>query len=90
MSTGAADSPKATVRIAVDTMGGDYAPHEIVSGALKATHLNPIELVLVGDRGVLERELEQYGTGELSIKIVPSDGSSGKRVGAIRHGGVVN
>jgi glycerol-3-phosphate acyltransferase PlsX len=88
MSTGAADSPKATVRIAVDTMGGDYAPHEIVSGALKATHLNPIELVLVGDRGVLERELEQYGTGELSIKIVPSDGKiieDEHPVQAIRH-----
>ena len=88
MSRGSANSSKATVRIAVDTMGGDYAPHEIVSGALKATHLNPMELVLVGDPGDVERELRQHGTGESSIRIVPSDGKIMENehpVQAIRH-----
>lgn len=39
------------MRIAVDAMGGDYAPGEIVKGALKAAVIYPdIEIILVGQR----------------------------------------
>ncbi len=38
------------MRIAVDAMGGDYAPHEIVKGSLEAAAGMPeIEIILVGD-----------------------------------------
>jgi len=39
--------------IAVDAAGGDYAPHEIVKGALKAVQEYEIEIALVGRRNVL-------------------------------------
>jgi glycerol-3-phosphate acyltransferase PlsX len=39
--------------IAVDASGGDYAPHEIVKGALKAAHEYEVDIALVGRRNVL-------------------------------------
>jgi glycerol-3-phosphate acyltransferase PlsX len=44
------------MRIALDAMGGDYAPEEIVRGALEALKSDlDLELVLTGDEGVLTR-----------------------------------
>lgn len=39
--------------IAVDAAGGDYAPHEIVKGAVKAVHEYDVEIALVGRKDVL-------------------------------------
>src|SRR5581483_3282306 len=36
-------------RIAVDAMGGDHAPEEVVAGALAAAEESDAEIVLVGD-----------------------------------------
>lgn len=48
----------AHVRIAVDAMGGDKAPGATVQGAvLAAAALSDVELVLVGRRDTIEREL---------------------------------
>jgi len=48
------------VKIAVDAMGGDYAPEQIVFGAVRAAKKYKCEIVLVGDepriREVLSRE----------------------------------
>ncbi|MCZ7533431.1 MAG: phosphate acyltransferase PlsX [Acidimicrobiia bacterium] len=41
--------------IAVDAMGGDNAPHEIVEGALVAAQADGIDIVLVGDETRLKR-----------------------------------
>lgn len=51
------------MRIAVDAMGGDFAPGEIVEGTLRAarTFDDVTRLVLVGDRTVLENELARHG-----------------------------
>ncbi|MBI4303731.1 MAG: phosphate acyltransferase PlsX [Chloroflexi bacterium] len=39
--------------IAVDAAGGDYAPHEIVKGAIKAAQEYKIEIALVGRKDIL-------------------------------------
>ena len=39
--------------IAVDAAGGDYAPHEVVKGAVKAAQDYGVEVALVGRRNVL-------------------------------------
>lgn len=61
-------------RIAVDAMGGDHAPREIVRGAVDAARgLDPIdEIVLVGDEAAIRAEMAAYGVeGELpKIRIV--------------------
>ncbi len=42
------------MRIAVDAMGGDYAPQEIVLGALESARQVSFEIVLVGDAAQIE------------------------------------
>ena len=59
------------MRIAVDAMGGDYAPREVVSGAVKAARELPniTDLFLVGDESAIKAELARCGTVPDSIKI---------------------
>lgn len=45
------------MKIAVDAMGGDYAPRELVLGALEAARDLGIEVILVGDRDAIEKEM---------------------------------
>jgi phosphate acyltransferase len=45
------------VRVAVDAMGGDNAPSEIVAGALRAREELGVEILLVGDPGQIEAVL---------------------------------
>lgn len=46
--------------IAVDAEGGDYAPREIVKGAIEAVRAYPVEVVLVGRKSILEMLLRRY------------------------------
>lgn len=48
-------------RIALDAMGGDYAPVETVAGAVDA-HREGADVVLVGDHDVLAAELAKHDT----------------------------
>jgi len=60
------------MRIAVDAMGGDHAPQEIVKGAVSAASELKVEIALVGDPESLEKELHKYNLQGLSISIVPA------------------
>jgi len=55
--------------IAVDAMGGDYAPEEIVKGAVQASEENGVKIILVGIKAAVENELAKYDTGH-TIEIV--------------------
>ena len=55
------------MRIALDAMGGDFAPREIVRGALLAAEDYPDHnILLVGDRAAIEPEMSEAGGGEPS------------------------
>ena len=58
--------------IAVDAMGGDHAPLEIVHGAVLAAKEFGVSIRLVGPENVLQKELKKYSTENLSIEIVPA------------------
>ena len=45
------------MRIAVDAMGGDHAPAEVVKGAVLAAESRDFSVILVGDKAVVEAEL---------------------------------
>lgn len=47
------------MRIAVDAMGGDFAPREIVKGAVQASRKlsHDLEIILVGDESAIKAEL---------------------------------
>lgn len=59
------------MRIAIDAMGGDFAPREIVKGAVEAARGLPgIEkLFLVGDESAIKAELALYGETPSCIEI---------------------
>jgi glycerol-3-phosphate acyltransferase PlsX len=48
------------LKIALDAMGGDHAPHEVVKGAVLAVQNGYAEVVLVGIQELLEEELSKY------------------------------
>lgn len=49
------------IRIAVDGMGGDYAPGVVVEGAVQAANdFSNLEIVLVGQTDALKRELNRH------------------------------
>jgi glycerol-3-phosphate acyltransferase PlsX len=61
-------------RIAVDAMGGDYAPEQIVAGALKASQELDVEILLVGDPHQIESCLKQHPDRKSDlIQIVPTE-----------------
>ncbi len=41
------------MRIAIDASGGEYSPHEIVKGAIKAAQEYHVDIILVGKRSLL-------------------------------------
>lgn len=59
------------MRIAVDAMGGDYAPRELVKGSIEAVAgQSDIKLLLVGDQQVIQDELSRYTYPRDRIDIV--------------------
>jgi len=59
------------IKVAVDAMGGDYAPVEMVKGAVDAvTKTENLEVVLVGQEDQVQRELEKYSYPKDRISIV--------------------
>jgi glycerol-3-phosphate acyltransferase PlsX len=57
------------MKIAVDAMGGDNAPEEIVAGAVEAAREYNIHVILVGYRERIEHELKKYQIKNLPIYI---------------------
>lgn len=59
------------VKIALDAMGGDHAPTEIVKGAVDAVLIEPESFVyLVGRQEVIEKELAKYTYNKAQIEII--------------------
>ena len=85
------------MRIAVDASGGEYAPKEIVTGAMKAAEEYKVDIILVGNKSILHvlsnRHLRKSGLititeasqtielGESPIKAVQSKPDSSIVVG---------
>ena len=60
-------------RIAVDAMGGDYAPKEIVAGAMRASEELDVEVLLVGDPQQIKSSLKHHTSSKIP-EIVPAEG----------------
>lgn len=60
------------MRIALDAMGGDYAPRNTVAGAVMALREYPKirKLFLTGDQTAVKRELQQLGYEDPRIEII--------------------
>ena len=77
------------IRIAVDGMGGDYAPGVVVDGAvLAANDFSDLEIILVGQPDALKRELNRHKVFGGKIVIEPASevvGMGDSPVQAIRR-----
>lgn len=61
------------IKIAVDAMGGDNAPGEIIKGAVDAVSIrNDIQVLLVGREDAVRKELGNYTVAEEQIKLIPA------------------
>ena len=60
------------MKIVIDGMGGDNAPMAPVEGACMAVKEYGIDIVITGDKGLLEAELAKYDCDKTKIEIVPT------------------
>jgi glycerol-3-phosphate acyltransferase PlsX len=58
------------MNIALDVMGGDHSPQEIVAGAVEAARAYGVTISLVGEPEVIRRELAGHATSGLKLPIV--------------------
>ena len=67
--------PDRPIRVAVDCMGGDRAPHELVAGALAAGRAAPLHLLLVGVPPSLAPLVPAEAVRSGQVEIVASAGA---------------
>ncbi len=60
------------MRIAVDAMGGDRAPQEIIAGAVAAARELNLQIILVGIQETIENELSRHDIRDLPIFVQPA------------------
>jgi glycerol-3-phosphate acyltransferase PlsX len=61
------------MKIAIDAMGGDFAPEEIVKGSIIGAREYGVGIILVGPRTVIEQELAKHDASGLEIEIEHTD-----------------
>ena len=74
MTSSVSGSRDGICRIAVDAMGGDFAPSEIVKGAVEGAKRLGVHVLLVGDKAKVESELRHIEYDGAPITVVPSEG----------------
>lgn len=62
------------VRVAVDAMGGDNAPAEVIKGAVRAVNEDDrVQIILVGKEDIIKEQLQQYTYNKERITIVHAE-----------------
>ncbi len=62
------------IRVAVDAMGGDYAPAEMVKGVIDAVTLRQdIKVYLVGRKDAVEKELKKHSYSGSQIEVIHAE-----------------
>ena len=61
------------MKIAIDAMGGDFAPAETIKGSIDSAHEYGIEPVFVGQESKIKAELSKHNIDGLSIDVVHTD-----------------
>jgi glycerol-3-phosphate acyltransferase PlsX len=72
------------MRIAVDAMGGDFAPCEIVKGAVQGAEEHGVDLILIGDEAAIRAHLPQKTTANVEIRHTTEVIAMGDHASAIR------
>ena len=62
------------VTIALDVMGGDHGPSELVKSAVQAADSTGSRIIMVGDLDEVKKELSVHDFDSQLVTIVPSEG----------------
>ena len=73
MENNALTNGECMIKIAVDVMGGDYAPQQIIKGSIDGAKKYNAAVILVGNNEVIQKELNKHDISGLSIEIVHTD-----------------
>ena len=61
------------VTVALDVMGGDHAPSEIIKGGVEAVNASKqVKVLMVGDEAKIKEELTKYTCDRERIEIIPT------------------
>jgi glycerol-3-phosphate acyltransferase PlsX len=70
-------SEKKSIKIAIDAMGGDFAPLNEIQGALSAYNLKKndldLEIVLIGDENKIKSSISKIGNFDIKYSIVHAE-----------------
>jgi fatty acid/phospholipid biosynthesis enzyme len=66
-----------TLRIALDAMGGELGPEEMVAGAIQAVEESDLDVVLFGDENILNKVLQKESLPASSIHVRKLRGDHG-------------
>ena len=58
------------IHLAIDAMGGDFAPKEVVTGAVQGAREHNVRISLIGDPIAIQHELSQLNTEGLSFDVI--------------------
>lgn len=58
------------MKIAIDAMGGDYAPEEIVKGSISSLKERNLEIILLGEKKRIYEELKKYNFKNNNLSII--------------------
>lgn len=61
------------MKIAIDAMGGDFAPEEIIKGSVSGAREHGVGIILAGPHERIQSELAKYNTSGLDIEIAHTD-----------------
>jgi glycerol-3-phosphate acyltransferase PlsX len=59
-----------TLRIALDAMGGELGPKEMVAGAIQSVTESDLDVILFGDENTLNKELQKHSLSSPRLHIV--------------------
>jgi glycerol-3-phosphate acyltransferase PlsX len=71
------------MRIAVDAMGGDFAPRVTVEGAVRASEEYAVEVLLVGGEELVKKEFDRLGVSGARVTIINAPESIGMGEGIL-------
>ena len=64
------------MKIVLDGMGGDNAPISTVKGAVDAIKEYSVDLIVTGDKEILEKEFSKYEFDKSKLEIIHTDRKS--------------
>ena len=61
------------MKIAIDAMGGDFAPEEIIKGSVAGAREHGVGIIFAGPEEIITKEMAKYDTSGLDLEIAHTE-----------------